>query len=99
LCAGPRHGVDHKVGSLDGDAQAHEVPIGHDDMAGVLRRMADRQDFEALAEQRMRGIDYLDLVRSRLRWVLEGGIMIPSRSTLWIMPTCGNCSGKGYVTG
>jgi hypothetical protein len=51
-------------------------------MAGVMRRMADRQDLEASAEQRMRRVGYLDLVRSNIRWVLEGGIMIPSRLTI-----------------
>jgi hypothetical protein len=60
-------------------------------MAGMLRRMADRQDGEASAEQRMRRIGYLDLVGSLIRRVLEQGIVLLSRSTLWIMPICGPC--------
>jgi hypothetical protein len=79
LCAEWRGGVLGEAGSENGDAQAHEVAVGDDDMAGALRRMADRQDGEASSEQRMRRIGYLDLVRSRIRWVLEGGIMLLSR--------------------
>jgi hypothetical protein len=85
LCAEPRNGVGREVCGLDGEAKAHEVAIGHDDMAGVLRRMADRQDFEASAEQRMRRIGYLDLVGRLIRRVLELGIVLLSRLTIWIM--------------
>jgi hypothetical protein len=82
LCADERRVVRTEVSGLDRDAQAHEFPIGHDDMAEALRGMADRQDGEASPEQRMRRIGYLDLVRSRIRWVLEGGIMLLSRLTI-----------------
>jgi hypothetical protein len=68
-------------------------------MAGSLRRMTDRQDGETAAEQRMSGVGYLDLMGTCIERVLEQGILLLSRSTLWIMLTCGNCSGKGYVTG
>jgi hypothetical protein len=50
-------------------------------MAGMLRWMADRQDGEASAEQRMRRIGYLDLVGSLIWRVLEQGIVLLSRST------------------
>jgi hypothetical protein len=91
--------VGTEVGSEDGNAQAHEVAVGDDDMAGTLRWMADGQDGEASPEQRMKRIGYLDLVRSRIRWVLEGGIKLLSRSTLWITLICGPFFGSGCVTG
>src|SRR5262249_46832610 len=81
LCAEPRRVRGGQAGGRDRDAQAHEVAVGHDDMAGALRGMADRQDGEAPAEQRMRGIGYLDLAESLIRRVLEQGIVLPSRST------------------
>jgi hypothetical protein len=71
LCAELRTAVCGKVSGLDRDAQAHEVAIGYEDMAGALRRMTDRHDAEASAEQRVRGIGYFDLVGRRIRWVLE----------------------------
>jgi len=71
LCAELRTDVCGKVGGLYRDAQAHEVAIGHDDMTGTLRRMTDRHDGEASAEERVRRIGYFDLVGRRIRWVLE----------------------------
>jgi hypothetical protein len=68
-------------------------------MARTLRRMADGDDREASPEERMRRIDYLDLVRERIRWVLEGGIVLLSRSTRWIMLSCGPCCVSGCVMG
>ena len=91
LCAKPRTAVGSEVGSLDRDAKAHEVAIGHDDMAGVLRRVADRQNGKASPEQRMRGVGYFDLFGNCIRRVLEQGILLLSRSTRWIMRICGTC--------
>jgi hypothetical protein len=71
LCAERRTAVRGQVGGRDRDAQAHEVAIADDDMAGALRRMTDRHDREASAEQRVRGIGYFDLVGRRINWVLE----------------------------
>jgi hypothetical protein len=85
LCADEELVVRNEVSSLNRNAQPHEVPIGHDDMAGTLRWMADRQDGEASPEQRMSRIGYLDLVGGRIRRVLEQGILLLSRSTRWIM--------------
>jgi hypothetical protein len=51
---------------------------------------------KALSEERMRGIGDFDRFNIR---VLEVGIKAWALSTLWIMPTCGSCSGEGYVTG
>ncbi|HKB38767.1 MAG TPA: hypothetical protein VKD72_20155 [Gemmataceae bacterium] len=99
LCAEPRHVVAGQAGGRDGDAQAHAVTVADDDMAGALRGMADRQDGEASAEQRMSGVGYLDLAESLIRRVLEQGIVLLSRSTPWIMLTCGSFSGSGYATG
>src|SRR5262249_17224676 len=70
-----------QVGGLDREAQPHEVPIGHDHMAGTLRRMADRDDREAPPVERVHRIRHLDLVRVELKWVLEGGIKLLSRSS------------------
>ena len=71
--------VRGQVGGLDGQAQAHEAAIGHDDMAGALGRMADGEDGEPAAVQRVGGVGHLDLFGSGRRWVLEGGIMLLSR--------------------
>jgi hypothetical protein len=99
-CCALRDGVVRfEVGGRDRDAQAHRCAVGDEDVAGAVRRMADRQDREASPEQRVSGIRYLDLLGRRIRRVLEGGTVLPGRSTLWIMLTCGNCSGKGYATG
>jgi hypothetical protein len=88
LCAEEGQLARNEVSSLDRDAQAHEVPIGYDDMAGTLRWMADRQDSEAPPEQRMNRIGYLDLVRCRIRRVLEQGIVLLSRLTTSTMTPC-----------
>ena len=88
LCAQPRRRVGDQVGGLDGDAQPHEVPIGHEDMAETLRGMADRQDGEASPEQRMSRIGYLDLVGRLIRRVLEQGIVLLSRLTTSTMTPC-----------
>ena len=74
-----RRGVGDEVGSRDGNASAHEVPVGDEDMAGTLRWTDDRHDGEASAEQRMSGIGYLDLLKNLVRWVLKGGIVLLSR--------------------
>jgi len=71
LCAESRRAVCGKVGGLDRNAEAHEIAIGHDNMARSLRRMTDRHDGEASAKQRVSGIAYFDLVRRRISWVLE----------------------------
>ena len=64
----------------------------------MVRRMADRHDGEASAEQRMSGVGYLDLL-GRLIWrVLKGGIVLLSRLTLWIMLIRGSFSSNGCVT-
>ena len=67
------------IGRLDGDAKAQGAPIGDDDVAGALGRMADRQDLEASAVEGVGGVGDLDHLRTERRWVLEGGIMLLSR--------------------
>ncbi len=99
MCAEARARGGGEVGSLDGDAQAHVVPIGDEDVAGAVRRVTDRQDGEAPAEERMRGIDYLDLTGRLSGRVLEQGSLLPGRSTLWIMAICELFSDFGCVTG
>jgi len=88
LCAKPRTRVGGETGSLDRNAKAHEVPIGHKDMAGTLGRMADRHDGEASAEQRMSRIGYFDLVGGWIRRVVEPGIVLLSRLTPSITGGC-----------
>src|SRR5262245_3721349 len=46
----------------------------------TVRRIADGEDREAPPEERMGGVDYLDLVGGRFRLVLEQGILLLSRS-------------------
>ena len=71
LCAELRTDVCGKAGGLDRDAEAHEVAIGYDDMAGALRRMTDRHDGEASAEKWMKGIGYFNIIGIPIRRVLE----------------------------
>jgi hypothetical protein len=54
-------------------------------VAGALGRMADRQDLEASAVEGVGGVGDLDHFRIERRWVLEGDIMLLSRSIIWIM--------------
>ena len=54
-------------------------------MAGALGGMADRQDLEASAEERMGGVGHLDHFEIEWRWVLEGGIRLLSRLVQLIM--------------
>ena len=49
-------------------------------MAGALGRMADRQDLEAPAVEGVGGVGHLDHFGIEGRRVLEGGIMLLSRS-------------------
>jgi len=60
--------------------------------------MADRQHLEAAAEQGMGGVGHLDLFGIDLRWVLEGGIMLLSRSIRSTMAISGPFSSVGYET-
>jgi hypothetical protein len=60
--------------------------------------MGDRQDLEAAPEEGMGGVGHLDQFGIKLRWVLEGGIMLLSRSILWTTATCTRSSVGGYVT-
>jgi hypothetical protein len=79
FCAQKRVLVGAEVGGLGRNAKAHEAAIGHDDVARPLRRVTDRQDLKASAEQRMGGVGHLDLFGIGRRWVVEGGIMLLGR--------------------
>jgi hypothetical protein len=68
------------LGRRDGDAESEGAPIGHHDVAGALRRMADRQDLEASAVEGVGGVGDLDHFRIKRRRILEGGIISLSRS-------------------
>ncbi len=78
-CARSRGIVRGSIGHLDGDAKPQGIAIGHDDVAGALGRMADRQDLEASAVQGMGGVGHLDHFGIERRRVLEGDIMLLSR--------------------
>lgn len=97
LCAEGGRLVRNEVRGLNRDAQSHEVAIGHEDVAGSLRWMADRQDGEASPEQRMSRIGYLDLVRGRIRRVLEQGILLLSRLTISTTRYCWKSSGETFT--
>ena len=66
-------------------------------MARALRGMADRDDGESLPVQGVGQVRHLDLF-GRGGWVVEGGIMLPDRSTIWIMVICELFSDFGCVT-
>jgi hypothetical protein len=80
FCAQQGVVVRAEVGGLDRKAEAHEAAIGHDDVARPLRRVTDRQDLEASAVQRMGGVGHLDVFGIGRRWVVEGDIILLSRS-------------------
>jgi hypothetical protein len=85
FCARPCGVVRVSLGCLDRDAKPQAIAIGHDDVTGVLGRMADRHDLEASAVEGMSGVGHLDEFGIELGRVLEGGIMLLSRS---IMVVC-----------
>jgi hypothetical protein len=74
--------VRSSIGRRDGDAKSEGTPIGHHDVTGVLRGMADGEDLEASAVEGMGGVGHLDHFGIKRRWVLEGGIMLLSRCIL-----------------
>jgi hypothetical protein len=55
-------------------------------------------DVKLPAIERMGSIGHFEVDAGAIR-VVEGGINIGYRSTLWIMLICGNFSGTGYATG
>jgi hypothetical protein len=66
----------------------------------ALGIVSGRDDFKVPTIERMGGIGYLDDDRSIAAtvWVVEGGINIGYRSTIWIMATCARFSDFGCVT-
>jgi hypothetical protein len=86
------------IGRLDGDSKPQGAPIGDDDVAGALGRMADRQDLEASAVEGMGGIAHLDHFGIEVGRVLEGGIMLLSRSIRSTTAISGIFSSAGYET-
>jgi hypothetical protein len=84
FCAETRHASVAQVGGGDGKAQTHAVAVSHEDEAGTVGLMADRQNGEAASEERVRRIRHLDFVRLRRRRVVEGGINMSARLTIWI---------------
>ena len=67
-------------------------------MAGTLVRMADGQHGETPSVQRMSRVRYLDLVGSRIGRVVDMGIMLLSRLTIWTMLICVSYFDSGCVT-
>jgi hypothetical protein len=103
-CARAHRVVGSSIGRLEGDAKPQGIAIGDDDVAGALGRMADRQDLEAAAEQGVGGVGHLDLFGIELRRVLEGGIMLLSRSIESALRVCKrfavtNERGEGMIPG
>ena len=87
-CARPRGIVRVQVGRRDGDTKPQGPPVGHDDVSGALGRMADGQDLEGSAVEGVGGFRHHDHVGIGPRWVLEGGIMLLSRSTASTTRSC-----------
>jgi hypothetical protein len=74
-----------QAGRGDRDAEPHRVAIGDEHDRGVAGLSTDREDGEAAPEEGMGRVGYLDLVRGRLRRVVERGIMAGFRLIIWIM--------------
>jgi hypothetical protein len=98
FCARQRRVAQAKVGGRQGDAQTHLLAVSHDDVASRPRTMADGEDAEAPPEERVGRFGHLDLFGIGRRRVLEGGIMLVDRSTIWIMVICELFSDFGCVT-
>jgi len=86
-----------QAGRGDGDAEPHRVAIGDEHDCGPTRLTTDREDGESASEEGMGGIRYLDRLRERLRWVVERGIMVGSRSTRSTTAIYGSFSSDGYA--
>jgi len=65
----------------------------------MLNRMANREYLEAPPVERVGRICHLDHFGIGRRRVLEGGIMLLTRSIRWIMLSCERCFVSGCVTG
>lgn len=98
FCAEAREVAAGQVGGRNGDAEAHRVVVRHKDIAGAVRLPTDGKDREATSEERVFRIRYLDLVRLRRGRVVERGINMLARLTLWIMAICERFSDFGCVT-
>ena len=74
-----RDAAQDQAGDHHGEAQTHPLTVGDRDMARTMGRVADGHDAETSPEQRMGRVGYLDLF-GLARRVLEGGVMLVSRS-------------------
>jgi hypothetical protein len=68
-------------------------------MTGAIRPAADVTHGESAAEERVRGVGYLDLIEIRISRVVEEGILLASRSIRSITATCGTFSSVGCGMG
>jgi hypothetical protein len=68
-------------------------------MTGAIRPAADVTHGESAAEERVRGVGYLDLIEIRISRVVEEGILLASRSIRLATNIFGSSSSDGCVTG
>jgi hypothetical protein len=84
FCAPQGRAAQAKVSGRQGDAQTQVLAVGHQDMTRRPGAMADGEDSEAPSKQRVGRVGHFDLFGLfglGIKWVLEGGIMLGSRST------------------
>jgi hypothetical protein len=74
-----------------GQTQQHGVAVGDKDIAHAVGTRAGREQCKAAPEEGMGGIGDLDFRRVVYRWVVERGIKMYGRSTLWTTPGCWTC--------
>jgi hypothetical protein len=73
------------LGGRQGDPECHELAVRDIDITGAIRLPADVAHEESPAEEGMGRVGYLDLIRIRMRRVVEVGIVLSSRLTRFLM--------------
>jgi hypothetical protein len=82
-----------------GKTQHHRVAVGNEDIAHAVGARAGREQRKAAPEERMGGIGDLDFRRVVYRWVIDRGIKMFDRSTIWTIPGGWTCCACGSMTG
>ena len=98
FCAETGQVAAGKVRGRDRNAKPHRVTIGDEDVAGTVRLVADGKDREATPEERVCWVRHLDVFRQGRRRVVERGINVLVRSTLWTTSGCVSLSNSGCAT-
>src|SRR5215510_4941981 len=74
-----------------GNPQDHGVAVGDKEIAHAVRARTSREQDKTATEERMAGVGDLDFCQVVDRWVVDRGIKMFGRSTIWTTPGCWTC--------